>query len=76
MRTLRLAAIVAAAVLASACGKTEEGDLTVERPADIDVRSTTDTIKTPNMPDVDVGTTKDTLVVNRPTVTVKPDTSK
>jgi hypothetical protein len=59
--------LVAAAVLLGACGRTKEGDLTVERPGDIDVTTTKDTIKLP-----EVGTRIDTI--NTPTVGTKPET--
>jgi hypothetical protein len=61
--------LVAAAVMLGACGRTKEGDLTVERPGDVDVdvTSTTDTLKMP-----DVGTRIDTI--NTPTVGTKPET--
>ena len=59
--------LLAAAVALAACGRTKEGDLTVERPGDIDVKTTTDTIKMP-----EVGTKIDTI--NTPTVGTKPET--
>ena len=59
--------LIGAAVVLAACGRTKEGDLTVERPGDVDVKTTTDTIKLP-----DVGTKIDTI--NTPTVGVKEDT--
>ena len=59
--------LVAAAVVLTACGRTKEGDLTVERPGDIDVTTTKDTIKLP-----EVGTKIDTI--NTPTVGTKPET--
>jgi hypothetical protein len=59
--------LVAAAVVLGACGRTKEGDLTVERPGDIDVTTTKDTIKLP-----EVGTRIDTI--NTPTVGTKPET--
>ena len=58
---------VAAAVALVACGRTKEGDLTVERPGDVDIKTTTDTIKLPQ-----VGTKIDTI--STPTVGVKTDT--
>ena len=76
MRKLSIVAAIAAVALAGACGRTSEGDLTVERPGDVDVTTTKDTIPTPNMPDVDVTTTKDTLIVDRPKVQVKPDSGR
>jgi hypothetical protein len=66
--------MVAAAVLASACSKTKEGDVVLDRPGDVDVQMTKDTIKMPNMPDVDVNTKKDTIIVEKPTVQMKKDT--
>jgi hypothetical protein len=59
--------LVAAAVVLGACGRTKEGDLTVERPGDIDITTTKDTIKLP-----EVGTRIDTI--NTPTVGTKPET--
>ena len=68
MNTRKIMLIAAAAVLA-ACGRTKEGDLTVERPGDVDVDVTTtqDTLKLP-----EVGTRIDTI--NTPTVGTKPET--
>jgi hypothetical protein len=65
--TTRKIMLVAAAVALTACGRTKEGDLTVERPADVDVKTTTDTLKVPT-----VGTKTDTI--NTPTVGTKPET--
>ena len=61
--------LVAAAVALVACGRTKEGDLTVERPGDVDVNvsTTKDTIKLP-----EVGTKIDTITT--PTVGTKPET--
>lgn len=70
--------LVAAAFALVACGRTKEGDVTVERPGDVDVQTTTDTIpmpefgtkidtiKTPTM-----GTKPETLIVNKPVVGTK-----
>lgn len=78
MNTRYIMLIAAAAVL-GACGRTSEGDLTVERPGDIDISTTKDTIK---MPDIGtridtistptVGTKPETLIVNKPVVGTKP----
>lgn len=65
MRTLALVALTAAVMTLAGCKKTGEGEYEVQRPT---VGTTTDTVRTP---DVDVGTTTDTLVVKRPTVEVK-----
>ena len=61
--------LVAASVALVACGRTNEGDLTVERPGDVDVdvSTTKDTIKLP-----EVGTRIDTI--NTPTMGTKPET--
>lgn len=61
--------LVAAVVVLGACGRTSEGDLTVERPGDVDVNvsTTKDTLKLP-----EVGTRIDTI--NTPTMGTKPET--
>jgi hypothetical protein len=59
--------LVAAAVALVACGRTKEGDLTVERPGEVDVKTTTDTIPLPQL-----GTKIDTI--NTPTMGTKPET--
>jgi len=75
--------LVSAAVALAACGRTKEGDVTVERPGDVDVNVTTtkdtipmpefgtrlDTINTPTM-----GTKPETLIVNKPVVGTKKTT--
>lgn len=68
MNSRKIMLIAAAAVLV-ACGRTKEGDLTVERPGDVDVdvQTTQDTLKLP-----DIGTRIDTI--NTPTVGTKPET--
>ncbi len=66
MRTVSLVALAAVAITLAGCKKTAEGEYEVERPT---IGTTTDTVRTP---DVDVGSTTDTLVVKRPTVEVKP----
>ena len=65
--TTRKIMLVAAAVALAACGRMKEGDLTVERPGDVDVTMTKDTLKLP-----EVGTKIDTI--NTPTVGTKPET--
>ena len=69
---------VAAAVTLVACGRTKEGDLTVERPGDVDVTMTKDTLKLPEVgTKIDtintpvVGTQTDTLIVKKPVVGTK-----
>jgi hypothetical protein len=81
--TTRKIMLVAAAVALTACGRTKDGDLTVERPGDIDVKTTTDTLKMPKVgTKIDtintpvVGTKPETLVVNKPVVGTKKTTVK
>jgi hypothetical protein len=61
--TTLLAATIAAAALMG-CKKTGENEYEVDKPV---VTTEKDTIRTP---DVDIGTTEDTIVVKRPTVDV------
>ena len=58
--------LVSAAVALAACGRTKDGDVTVERPGDVDVNVTTtkDTIPMPS-----IGTKIDTI--NTPVVGTK-----
>jgi len=76
MHKLLLAA--AAAALLGACERTQDGDVVVNRPADVDVKTTQDTIKLPsvemkkdtiNTPAM--GTKPETLIVNKPVVGTK-----
>lgn len=71
--TLLLAA--GAFALLGACSKTDNGDVVVKRPADIDVKTTQDTLhmptvttKTDTINTPVVGVQKETLVVNKPVV--------
>ncbi len=57
MRTITLAAAVAAFVLTSGCEKTGEGEYEVEKPV---IGSETDTLETPS---IETGTVKDTISV-------------
>jgi hypothetical protein len=59
--------LVTAAIALTACGRTKEGDLTVERPGDVDITTTKDTIPLPEL-----GTKIDTI--NTPTMGTKPET--
>ena len=61
--TTLLAATIAAAALMG-CKKTGENEYEVDKPV---VTTEKDTIRTP---DVDIGTTEDTIVIKRPTVDV------
>lgn len=64
-RNLRGVAAAATLVLLAACGKTENGDVVIQRPKG--VVTTPDTLHMPS-----VGTTPET--VTTPTVTTKPET--
>ena len=66
MRTPTLAAIVALGLL-GACSRTEDGKVVVERPGEVQVKTTKDTISLPT-----IGTVKDTI--NTPTIGVKEET--
>jgi hypothetical protein len=68
-KTIMLAAVVAL----GACSRTESGDVVVKRPADVDVQTTTDTLRMPSIRTrVDtintpvVGTKTDTIIVKKP----------
>lgn len=64
MRTTTLLAATIAAAALMGCKKTGENEYEVDKPV---VTTEKDTVRTP---DVDVGTTEDTIVVKRPTVDV------
>ena len=66
MRTIVVAAICAVSVL-SACKRTDDGKLVIERPGEIDVKMKNDTVHLPS-----VGTAKDTI--RTPTIGVKEET--
>jgi hypothetical protein len=69
--------LIAAAALAllGACSRTDNGDVVVKRPSDVDVKTTTDTLhmptvttKTDTINTPVVGTQKETVVVTKPVV--------
>lgn len=69
---------VGAFALLGACGRTENGDLVVKRPVDVDVKTTQDTLhpptvttKTDTITTPVVGTKKDTVVISKPVVGTK-----
>jgi hypothetical protein len=76
-----LTLIVAAtfAVALGACSRTDDGRVVIERPGDVTVHTTKDTLGAPHVPSVHVGTEKDTInvpvittekkVVNKPVIT-------
>jgi hypothetical protein len=53
--------------LATACKRTDDGKLVIERPGEVDVKVKSDTLHLPS-----VGTTKDTI--NTPSIGVKEET--
>ena len=66
---------VGAFALLGACSKTENGDIVVKKPVDVDVKTATDTLhpptittKTDTINTPVVGTQKETLIVNKPVV--------
>jgi hypothetical protein len=78
MRKQTTLLVAAAMAVLGACSRTEDGDVVVKRPADVDVKTTTDTLKVPevttkidtiNTPTM--GTKKDTIIVNKPVVGTK-----
>ena len=64
MQTL---AVIAALGLLGACSRTDDGKIVVERPGEVQIKTTKDTVGLPT-----VGTVKDT--VNTPTIGVKEET--
>ena len=75
--------IVGAFAFLGACGRTENGDVVVKRPVDVDVKTTQDTLHPPvvttkidtiNTPVV--GTKKDTFGVSKPFVGTKKNEVK
>lgn len=75
---IKQALLLVALASAGACSKTDNGDVVVKRPADVNVTTTQDTLHMPtvgtrtdtiNTPVV--GTQKETLVVNKPVVGTK-----
>ena len=69
---------VGAVVLLGACSRTEDGDLVVKRPADVNVTTAKDTLHMPTVTSKTdtintpvVGTKTETLVVKKPVVGTK-----
>ena len=65
MRKITVAMALVAVTTVIGCKKTGEGEYEVEKPV---VGTQTDTVQAPTL---DVGTKKDTVIVNRPTVDLK-----
>jgi len=62
----------------TACSRTENGDVVIKRPADVEVKTTTDTLhmptvttKTDTINTPVIGTQKETLIVSKPVVGTK-----
>jgi hypothetical protein len=75
--------LVATAVVLGACHKDSNGDVVVTRPGDVDIKTTQDTLKMPeigtktdtiNAPVV--GTKTDTLIVKKPVLGTEPKVVK
>lgn len=70
-RALATAAALAA-MAAGACGRTDNGDIVVKRPTQVDVKTTTDTLhvttKTETVNAPVVGTKQETVIVKKPVV--------
>ena len=71
--TILFAACAIAAL--AACSRTDNGDVVIKRPSDVEVKTTTDTLhmprittKTDTINTPMVGTQKETLIVNKPVV--------
>lgn len=83
MRTYVLLLTAVSAITLGACSRTSDGDVVVDRPSDVDVTTTKDTLHLPtvttrtdtiNAPVV--GTQKETLIVNKPVVGTEKKTVK
>jgi len=71
MRNMFILAVGALGLLA-ACKRTDDGNLVIERPGEIDVKVKNDTVHLPSVHMPSIGTKKDT--VTTPTVGVKEET--
>lgn len=78
MRKSTLLLAAASAIALGACGRTSDGDVVVNRPSDVEVKTTKDTLHMPTMTTRTdtinapvVGVQKETLIVNKPVVGTK-----
>lgn len=83
MRKQALLLAAASAIALGACSRTSDGDVVVDRPSDIDVKTTKDTLHMPTMTTRTdtinspvVGVQKETLIVNKPVVGTEKKTVK
>ena len=72
----RVFAAIVGALAIGGCSRTENGDIVVKRPTQITVKTTPDTVRLPSLKQKTetvnapiVGTQKETVIVNKPTVT-------
>ena len=77
MRRLSLVTLTTVALLA-ACSRTDDGKIVIERPGEVQVKMTQDTVHLPTIGTVKdtvttpvVGVKEETLIVKRPVVTSK-----
>ena len=77
MRSIMLVTAMAA-VVTTACSRTKEGDVVVDRPGEVEVHMKKDTLNVPSVGTVKdsvttpvIGTQKETLIVNKPVVGTK-----
>lgn len=78
MRKYTMLAAACAVAALGACSRTENGDVVVKRPSDVDVKTTSDTVhmpkvttKTDTITTPVIGTQKETLIVNKPVIGTK-----
>ncbi|HTE46145.1 MAG TPA: hypothetical protein VK636_12915 [Gemmatimonadaceae bacterium] len=78
MRKFTLFAAACAVAALGACSRTENGDVEIKRPSDVQVKTTTDTLhmpkvttKTDTINTPVIGTQKETLIVNKPVIGTK-----
>jgi hypothetical protein len=83
MRKQTLLLVAGAAALLGACKKTENGDIVVDRPTDVQVKTTQDTLQMPTVTTKTdtintpvVGVEKDTVIVSKPVVGTKKSVVK
>jgi hypothetical protein len=83
MRTHTLLLAAASAIALGACSRTSDGDVVVDRPADVNVTTKKDTLHMPTMTTRTdtvnspvVGVQKETLIVNKPVVGTEKKTVK
>ncbi|MGH7618527.1 MAG: hypothetical protein ACREPM_15010 [Gemmatimonadaceae bacterium] len=83
MRARTFTPLIGLLALLGACSRTDNGDLVVKRPSNVDVKTTEDTIHLPSVTTRTdtintpvVGTQKETLIVNKPVIGTKKSVVK